>query len=77
MKKYRAKVYFTDAQDNDYVYNVGDKYPREGRTVSEERIRELSTPFNSRGIEIIEEVKSRRDSFTDEQHEDEDDNDRR
>jgi len=77
MKRYRAKVYFTDAKDGDYVYKKGDAYPREGLTVSEERIRELSTPFNSRGVEVIEEIKTRRDSYADERNEDEDDNDRR
>ena len=61
MKEYKAIEYFTDAQDNDYPYVKGDKYPREGYTPSEERIKELSTPFNARQLAVIEEVKPRRE----------------
>lgn len=68
-KEYRAIEYFTDAQDNDYPYIKGDKYPREGLVVSEFRIKELSTPFNSRNCAVIEEVetpKTRRERIEDE-----------
>jgi len=61
MKEYKAIEYFTDAQDNDYPYVKGDKYPREGYMPSEERIKELSTPFNARQLAVIEEVKPRRE----------------
>lgn len=69
-KEYRAIEYFTDAQDNDYPYIKGDKYPREGYVPSEMRIKELSTPFNSRMLAVIEEVKPKRDVYS------EDNNDR-
>lgn len=66
MKEYRAIEYFTDAQDNDYPYVKGDKYPREGFNPSEERIKELSTPFNTRKLAVIAEVKPHRDRIEDE-----------
>lgn len=54
---YRVKVYFTDLQDNDYAYNVGDKFPRDGMAVTFDRIKELSGTQNKRGIALIEEVR--------------------
>jgi hypothetical protein len=54
---YRVKVYFTDLQDNDYAYNVGDKFPRDGMAVTPDRIKELSGTANKRGIALIEEVR--------------------
>ena len=40
---YKVIEYFTDLQDNDHEYNVGDLFPRDGKEVSEERLTELST----------------------------------
>lgn len=37
---------FADLQDNNHVYNAGDKYPRQGLTVTEGRIAELSSGAN-------------------------------
>ena len=54
---YRVTEYFTDLQDNGYSYNVGDTFPREGVTVTADRIKELSTSANRRGIALIEEVR--------------------
>lgn len=54
---YRVIEYFTDLQDNDYPYNAGDIFPREGKTVSKERFAELSGAANKRGIPLIEEVR--------------------
>jgi hypothetical protein len=54
---YRVKAYFTDLQDNDYAYNVGDKFPRDGMAVTFDRIQELSGTQNKRGIALIEEVR--------------------
>lgn len=45
---------FTDLQDNNHVYNVGDVYPREGYTPSEERIAELASDKNKQGTPLIE-----------------------
>ena len=53
---YRVIEYFTDLQDGDYAYNAGDEFPRAGLTVSADRIKELSTGENKRGIALIEEV---------------------
>ena len=54
---YKVIEYFTDLQDDNFAYNVGDKYPREGKDVSEERLTELSTGANLRGVPLIEEVR--------------------
>lgn len=48
--------YFTDLQDNNHEYNVGDDFPREGKEVSEERLAELSTKNNRQGVPLIEHV---------------------
>lgn len=53
---YRVIVYFTDRQDNDYPYHVGDTFPREGMEVSEERIKELSTTANRRKMILIKKI---------------------
>lgn len=45
---------FTDLQDGNHVYNVGDVYPREGYTPSEERIEELASDKNRQGVPLIE-----------------------
>lgn len=46
---------FTDLQDGDHVYAEGDPFPREGKEVSEERIKELSSSDNRQGMPLIEE----------------------
>lgn len=51
---YKAIERFTDMQDNNYAYNTGDTFPREGLEVSEERIAELSGSDNLRGRPVIE-----------------------
>ena len=45
---------FPDLQDGNHVYNVGDVYPREGYTPSEERIAELASDKNKQGVPLIE-----------------------
>lgn len=47
---------FTDLQDGNHVYNVGDTYPREGYTPSEERITELATDKNKQKTPLIAEI---------------------
>lgn len=61
---YRVINYFTDMQDNDYAYNVGDKFPREGKAVTADRIKELSGTQNKRGIALIEEVRGAEETAT-------------
>lgn len=53
--KYIVIKDFKDLKDNNYIYSVGDKYPRKGR-VKTERIEELSTSRNKLGVPLIEEV---------------------
>lgn len=51
---YKCIVRFKDLQDNSYVYNVGDAFPRVGLEVSDERIAELASDKNKRGVPLIE-----------------------
>lgn len=51
---YRVKVFFTDLQDNNHPYTVGDTYPRAGMEVSTERLAELSGCDNLRKMPLIE-----------------------
>ena len=57
---FRVVKAFTDLKDNNYLYHTGDKYPRDGIEASEDRIAELSSNNNGRGIVLIEEVKAGR-----------------
>lgn len=50
---YKASEFFTDLQDNDYAYNIGDVYPRKGYTPSDVRIEELATDKNVRHRPVI------------------------
>lgn len=54
---YKALCFFTDLKDHDYAYRAGDIFPRKGVTVSEERLKELSSSNNRRGVPVIEKVK--------------------
>ena len=53
---YKVLKHFTDLQDNNFPYHVGDTFPREGLTVTPERIAELASKANRRGIPLIEEI---------------------
>ena len=54
---YQVIRFFTDLQDNEHPYSVGDIYPRTGLTVTEERIKELSGSENKQMRPLIKEVK--------------------
>lgn len=54
--EYKALRYFEDLTDNNYAYHAGDKYPRKGMAVSDERIAELSGKNNKLGEAVIEVV---------------------
>lgn len=56
---YKVVRFFTDLQDENHPYNVGDSFPREGLKVSEERLKELSSSNNLQNAPLIvkEEVK--------------------
>ena len=53
---YKVIKFFTDLQDNNYAYYVGDTFPRNGVEVGAERIAELSSDKNLQGVLLIEEV---------------------
>lgn len=54
---YKVIKFFTDLQDNEHPYNIGDTFPREGVTVTEDRLAELAGSDNKQGQPLIEEVK--------------------
>lgn len=54
---YKALVYFTDLQDENYAYQPGDTFPRDGLEVSEKRLTELASMMNKRRTPVIEWVK--------------------
>jgi uncharacterized protein (UPF0218 family) len=53
---YRVIKFFTDLQDNNHAYHVGDIFPHDGMEVSEKRLLELSTDKNRRQMPLIEKV---------------------
>ena len=53
---YKVIKHFTDMQDNNFAYHVGDEYPRKGMSVLPSRIRELATDKNRQGVPLIEEI---------------------
>lgn len=58
---YEVIKYFTDLQDNDYEYNVGYTFPREGLKVSAERLESLSTDKNRQGVPLIKPISEAKD----------------
>ena len=54
---YKVIKHFTDLQDNNHPYNVGDTFPRKGLDVKPERLAELAGKNNKQGVALIEEVK--------------------
>lgn len=57
---YKVIAYFEDLQDNNYPYNVGDVFPRENKTATKERIKELATTQNRRKIPLIKKVEEKK-----------------
>ena len=53
---YKVIKSFTDLQDNNYAYYVGDTFPRDGVEVDTERIAELASDKNRLGVPLIVEV---------------------
>ena len=53
---YKVIKYFTDMQDNNFAYNVGDEYPRKGLSVLPSRFKELASKKNRQGCPLIEEI---------------------
>lgn len=54
---YKVIRYFTDLQDNDYPYYEGDTFPRDGMTVTKQRLEELASKNNKQKVPLIEKVK--------------------
>ena len=50
---YKVIKHFIDLHDNDYSYEEGDTFPREGITVKPERIAELSGSSNKQKTPLI------------------------
>lgn len=61
---YRVISFFTDLQDDSHPYNVGDTFPRDGVTVTENRFKELAGSGNKQKRPLIVPVK---EEGTDEQ----------
>ena len=53
---YKVIKHFTDMQDNNFAYQVGDEYPRKGLSVLPSRIKELASDKNRQGVPLIEEI---------------------
>ena len=53
---YKVIKHFTDMQDNNFAYQVGDEYPRKGMSVLPSRIKELASDKNRQGCPLIEEI---------------------
>lgn len=50
---YKVIKHFTDLQDKNHPYNVGDIFPREGLEVKPERLAELAGSGNRQGVPLI------------------------
>lgn len=61
---YKVINYFTDLQDNNHEYNVGDDFPRTGKQVSKARLTELSNTSNRQKKALIERV-DEQESYSD------------
>lgn len=51
---YKVIKKFADLEDKNYIYNVGDVYPREGAEPSDERIEFLASSQNKLKTPVIE-----------------------
>lgn len=64
---YKVIHSFTDLQDFNHPYKVGDAFPRLGLKVSEERLKELASKNNKQKKPLIEEVEEPKEkNFLDE-----------
>lgn len=62
---YKVIKLFTDLHDNDYLYNVGDTFPRKGITVTEERLAELAGSNNKQHTPLIVKVEAKKKKASD------------
>ena len=56
---YKVIKSFTDLQDNNYAYYVGDTFPHNGVEVGAERIAELASDNNRLGVPLIEAIEEK------------------
>lgn len=56
---YKVIRYFEDLQDNNHPYTEGDIFPRDGLSVSDERIKELSGSNNLQKTPLIKKVREK------------------
>ena len=56
---YKVIKSFTDLQDNNYAYYVGDTFPHNGVEVDAGRIAELASDKNRLGVPLIEEIEKK------------------
>ena len=61
---YKVIHYFTDLQDFNHPYNVGDIFPRIGMNVSQERLDELAGSKNKQGKPLIQKIKEIPEDFS-------------
>lgn len=54
--KYEVIKYFVDLQDDNHKYNVGVKFPRGNKKVSQKRLAELSGSDNKQGTPLIKKI---------------------
>lgn len=53
---YKVIKKFVDLQDNNFKYDVGDVYPRDGVSALPSRVKELASNKNKLGTPLIEEI---------------------
>lgn len=62
---YKVISYFTDLQDSNHPYKVGDEFPRLGLKVSDKRLEELASNKNRQGKPLIKKVEEpKQDEFS-------------
>ena len=54
---YKVIKSFSDLQDNGFIYEAGDVFPRLGKEVTQERTDELATKNNKRKEVLIQYIK--------------------
>lgn len=58
---YKVLALFFDLQDGNKEYHPGDIYPRDGLTVSAERLAELASSNNRLGVPLIEYIEEQQE----------------
>ena len=56
---YKVIKSFTDLQDNNHAYSVGDTFPHNGVEVDADRIAELASDKNRLGVPLIEAIEEK------------------